>query len=280
MENVGFAFCYACRAEPCAQPSTCNRYIHGVHCVECGEFSDQETCRPCVRMKDVANRAAVGVRAAVSTAMAGASADAKLALQKACGERLAEELFQSATTKMSAQLELAAQIRGVVRNGDPAMGTTPTAEGEDLNSALAQLNGNAGISKTAVISMTSGLRQIASTVSKAASDSTGNTRELGDVSSAATKMVEASAKMENADLNSVHAWLKARCFARGFLARELMRDFLKQVARTEGLHMPRSPSESQVNEMVSHLSQEQIARLSKDLLAQVPERSCTCRVCW
>ena len=289
VENVGRSFCDACRAD-CAQPSTCNRYIHGVHCVECGEFSDLETCRPCLRLKDVANQAVAGVRAAASAAMAWAIADAKSALQEAApGESLALEVLQSATTKMAAKLEQDAQISngldGEVRDGEPAedMPMSPllrTAQGEDLNEILSQLKGNADISMAAVISLTLGLRQIASKVSQAANDSAGNTKELGDLSSAATKMVEASAKMQDVcDPGAVNTWIKEDCFARGFLARELLRDFVKQVARKEGLQMPKAPSESLVNEMVCNLSQEQIARLSKDLLAQVRASALDAETC-
>ena len=261
-----------------------------MHCVECGEFSDLETCRPCLRLKDVANQTAAGVRAAASAAMAGAIADAKSALQEAApGESLALEVLQSATTKMAAKLEQDAQISngldGEVRDGEPAedMPMSPllrTAQGEDLNEILSQLKGNADISMAAVISLTLGLRQIASKVSQAANDSAGNTKELGDLSSAATKMVEASAKVQDVcDPGAVNAWIKEDCFARGFLARELLRDFVKQVARKEGFQMPKAPSESLVNEMVCNLSQEQIARLSKDLLAQVRASALDAETC-
>ena len=115
----------------CLSPDTCNKFVEnvgpagqtvpnparatdtytGVHCVECGEFSDLETCRPCLRLKDVANQAVAGVRAAASAAMAWAIADAKSALQEAApGESLALEVLQSATTKMAAKLEQDAQI--------------------------------------------------------------------------------------------------------------------------------------------------------------------------
>ena len=294
----------------CLSPDTCNKFVEnvgpagqtvpnparatdtytGVHCVECGEFSDLETCRPCLRLKDVANQAVAGVRAAASAAMAWAIADAKSALQEAApGESLALEVLQSATTKMAAKLEQDAQISngldGEVRDGEPAedMPMSPllrTAQGEDLNEILSQLKGNADISMAAVISLTLGLRQIASKVSQAANDSAGNTKELGDLSSAATKMVEASAKVQDVcDPGAVNAWIKEDCFARGFLARELLRDFVKQVARKEGLQMPKAPSESLVNEMVCNLSQEQIARLSKDLLAQVRASALDAETC-
>jgi len=55
------------------------------------------------------------------------------------------------------------------------------------------------------------------------------------------------------------------------LARAQLRDALRQVSRAQGLAIPRILSDEQVREMISNMSQLQIAELSKDHVAQLRE---------
>ena len=265
--NAEIVFCDVCRAD-CANPSTCGRYIHGVDCVVCGAFSDGQICRPCEHRDAAAQRAAEPASKSASTTMARAISEATAALQAAApGEHIASKVFGKLTATMTSQLDDAGE--------PPQTGIGKEARADDilagadaaLHEVLAQLKGSAAeVSLAAVISTTEGMRNIAEQVSLAAKASAQVPEPLP---ANYAKMVHAAAELESGDGEMVLAWLRAGHFPTGFLARELLRDFLKQVSHKQGLQMPKTPSDAQVQTLAGRLSQEHVADLSKELMAQV-----------
>ena len=140
----------------------------------------------------------------------------------------------------------------------------PTREDVNVDEALAHLRARKDFSTAAVVSMAMGLTTIGMCTAQA-------TRIAGDFVSATKSMVDEAEKLETGDLHAVQVWLKEDSFPRGFLARALLRDALRQVSRAQGLAIQRMLSDEQFREIISNMSQLHIAKLSKGHADQLRE---------
>ena len=215
-----------------------------------------------------AERAVVPVRETATAAMASGIAAASAALRQRVSEQpRASDLFQRMAAKMTQRLEEAGQTE----HGR----TWARDDGDkDEDEALAQLKASADISMDAVLSMTGALRQIAREVWAAAAQALQNPR-LEHVSAAATRMQSAAAKIETGDWEAVRTWLKdeplAKELPRGFLARELLRDLVKQLSRKLEFQIPKVLGDQQAKDLLADalLHAQTTSKLSKDDVAQM-----------
>ena len=256
-------FCDECRSN-CANPATCSRYVHGVDCVECGDFSDAAVCRNCESRPIVVERAVLSVREVTDAAMASAVAAASAAFELAASsERPAMELFQKVTARMTQKIKEAAENPKVDYSAHGH-------EAEDADEAIAHLRAGRGISMDAAKAMEVGVRGIVEAV-RAAATKTNPDASLQAASAA--RLATLATEIESGDRDALLSWLQESCFEpRGFLATELLRDCARQLSQQHLLdfQVPKKLTGQRAKGLIAgNLSNAPNFSLSKDHATQI-----------
>jgi hypothetical protein len=210
-----------------------------------------------------AERAVVPVCEAATAAMASGIDKASTGMS---GEPRLLELLQKMSAKMTHGLEEAKKT---------AHGCTWGREDDSEDEILAELLVSSDISMDATSSITRALRQIAGNVRAAAAALATQNARLEHVSAASTRMANTAAKIETGDWETVRAWLKdeplAKEFPRSYLARELLRDLVKQLSRKLDFQIPKVLGDQQAKDLLADvlLHGQTTSALSKDHVAQM-----------
>ena len=255
-------FCDVCRAE-CTNPTACGRYVHGQHCIQCEAFAEpgeRTTCRPCQHRNEMVKIVMGKVLEKTAAAMPGVINEAAAVVGAAVpGEHLALDVFTKLTATMQGEV---AEIQRMATLDNEApdenalaaspLHRIPAALERDARSPGAHDPGHAelmtgqtlvpttnlgkDLSTPAVIAIAAGIRQVALHTAHATSAAVElckrEMKEAGDMDGApCNSSLVAGLDAPAAEGVQAHllAWIRKDSFPRGFLARALLRDLLRQV---------------------------------------------------